>query len=419
MAPMRTMPRDASSGTSVACDGDTAKNDASMLAAKDIEGYMHEAMSIPVSQEQEEPLTKFFVRTLNAVKNEKVDDNEIRLDDEGESLRAVIQKGNIPARSSFDSKFRREVKPGTPQHDEYKTLRTAAEKQKFKLEWAEKLLDAKVEKAKTFNKELVTTQRCKGKMLTFGALVVEYGGWEWPPAVEGAKRTAAKCARLGGKWCEVDHFSELLLFRKIDKEDEEEFKRSWGLLIRSGSVTDSAGNDAASSSTTTTTATVPPQAGTGKDDKTTPGQKPGSNENEHAKDDKKRKRGSSEGGVEGQPQPKVTALTSASKFRPLFLKVVQGAELLIKQIEGSDQYKWARGSELEELKEKLQLAEQGKTLILDEFLVGTDVKASYPAKQVDECLAAFLDRKKIIDEVGAKTKEITEMHRVKQALTRK
>ena len=36
--------------------------------------------------------------------------------------------------------------------------------------------------------------------MTFGALVVHYGGWTWPPAIAGAKATAAKCTLLGGKW---------------------------------------------------------------------------------------------------------------------------------------------------------------------------------------------------------------------------
>ena len=43
-------------------------------------------------------------------------------------------------------------------------------------------------------------------------------------------KTAAKCARLGGKWCFRDHFSDLLLYRKLTFSDEEEFK----MIMRAG-----------------------------------------------------------------------------------------------------------------------------------------------------------------------------------------
>ena len=38
-----------------------------------------------------------------------------------------------------------------------------------------------------------------GEMLTFGAMVTLYGGWGRKPAIDGAKRTAGKCAKLAGQ----------------------------------------------------------------------------------------------------------------------------------------------------------------------------------------------------------------------------
>ena len=63
--------------------------------------------------------------------------------------------------------------------------------------------------------------------MTFGSLVESYGGWAWPPAVRGAKATAAKCARMGGKWIQVDEWSGLVLFSKIKHQHRERFEESW------------------------------------------------------------------------------------------------------------------------------------------------------------------------------------------------
>ena len=38
-----------------------------------------------------------------------------------------------------------------------------------------------------------------GQYLTFAATVIEYGGWEWQPAVDGAIRTWERLALLGGE----------------------------------------------------------------------------------------------------------------------------------------------------------------------------------------------------------------------------
>jgi hypothetical protein len=66
-----------------------------------------------------------------------------------------------------------------------------------------------------------------GVMMTFGALVIEYGGWSWRPAIEGAKRTAYKCAKLGGMWMEKDAFSELHRFLVIKKQFQHIFAEKW------------------------------------------------------------------------------------------------------------------------------------------------------------------------------------------------
>ena len=80
----------------------------------------------------------------------------------------------------------------------------------------------------------------------------------------------------------------------------------------------------------------------------------------NGEDRRKRKRESSQGRPENSPgkkpsQPSAT-MASALKFRPGYLKVAQTAEMLIKQIGLSENYMWARGSELEELQSLLHAA---------------------------------------------------------------
>ena len=66
-----------------------------------------------------------------------------------------------------------------------------------------------------------------GEMLTFGAMVTLYGGWGWQPAVDGAKHTAGKCAKLAGKWIDKDPFSELTRFFVMRKQHAGIFAEKW------------------------------------------------------------------------------------------------------------------------------------------------------------------------------------------------
>ena len=61
------------------------------------------------------------------------------------------------------------------------------------------VLEAKIE-----SQSVVERQRVKGEFMTFGQMVIALGGWQWPPAVAGAKRAAGKCALLGRGWLSRD-----------------------------------------------------------------------------------------------------------------------------------------------------------------------------------------------------------------------
>ena len=78
-----------------------------------------------------------------------------------------------------------------------------------------------------FHDRRPTAQETWGELMTFGSLVIALGGWTWPPALQGAKLVALKCARMGGRWCWRDPWSEMLMFRKLHHSDSELFTKCW------------------------------------------------------------------------------------------------------------------------------------------------------------------------------------------------
>ena len=68
--------------------------------------------------------------------------------------------------------------------------------------------------------------------VTFGQLVVRYGGWSWRPAVQGAQKCASMCARLGPPWVFRDGFSGLLMFRVVSVKNQERIHKAWSLVTK-------------------------------------------------------------------------------------------------------------------------------------------------------------------------------------------
>ena len=67
----------------------------------------------------------------------------------------------------------------------------------------------------------------KGTYMTFGGLVIDLGGWQWPPAVAGAKAIAFKNSKIGGDWCKRDEQSGLPFFLRLNQEWREELDEQW------------------------------------------------------------------------------------------------------------------------------------------------------------------------------------------------
>ena len=72
-----------------------------------------------------------------------------------------------------------------------------AQKKQIKEEWAKE--ESKfVLTEKTYSESYTKIDETMGAFHTLGSLVREYGGWEWAPAVKGAKSVFLKASRMGG-----------------------------------------------------------------------------------------------------------------------------------------------------------------------------------------------------------------------------
>ena len=77
---------------------------------------------------------------------------------------------------------------------------------------------------------LEVTEGATGEFYTFGALVIKYGGWQWPAAIQGAKNTAVQCSLLGGRWVKQDQWSKLMMYFVTTEKYSDMFNKKWSLL---------------------------------------------------------------------------------------------------------------------------------------------------------------------------------------------
>ena len=103
------------------------------------------------------------------------------------------------------------------------------DRKNYRMDWARReFKNYKSGKSHIESQEKV--RKVKGSMVTLGGLVQAYGGWEWPPALRGALKTAQKCSMLGEEFCNVDPSSGLTFYCLIDKEWEDTFRESWTMF---------------------------------------------------------------------------------------------------------------------------------------------------------------------------------------------
>ena len=148
-----------------------------------------------------------------------------------EGWRAAAKTGSAVRATPPSNKFYRKLSSDPKFHEQYEQCRTLAAKKEFRRNFFGQELIV-IEANKAASKSFRQVEETRGVMMTFGQVVVSLGGWGWTPAIKGAKLTALKCARMGGRWIKRDPWSELLLFRKLTESDSEIFTKSWEEFLK-------------------------------------------------------------------------------------------------------------------------------------------------------------------------------------------
>ena len=378
-----------------------------------ISDYMQQVMEVLVSEEDcgaleellgaslSEALTKDRGGAATGELESADQDPELRM------LQAVVKSGAMPSRTPADQRWRRAHPPGSDGHAAYAALKTNEAKAAFKVRWATSQYE-ELKRSKQHIKTLSQSEKTRGRMVTFGALVAHYGGWGWKDAVLGARATAGKCAKLGGKWCKRDPFSNLLLFRVLEEEDEEEFKKSWSEAVASYSKTSNISTNGAAGSVCVAGAVeahvgeslrkAKATAKTSGDTKTSP-----------------RKKVLGGDGEEHDRGKLNNLMKEATKIRSLYQRNVSSATALRTQIANDETWSWARASEMAVLDEQLGKVEGHITHVTREFLfqeVGVMRKRYTEGRLIDE-VTRLLNAKTDIIALGAKRDELMRMQRAR------
>jgi hypothetical protein len=148
---------------------------------------------------------------------------------EEKMLEEMLKTKKLTCRTPLDAKFRREY-IGTakkPADAAKKKLYDESDDQaRFKVEW----VSTKLEVCRRQRHDITSWQEVDitlGEYLSFGSIVQSLGGWEYQPAIDGAKRLCSKCLKLNGKWVVYEEFSELLFFLKLRVQHSSVFERKW------------------------------------------------------------------------------------------------------------------------------------------------------------------------------------------------
>ena len=364
-----------------------------------LSGPLDEASTADVDKLLKEEAEKARVRneTMARMKS-KVDENVAYLEE-------VARTGLFDIRDKVGQRFQRDHKPGSENHTKYSLLKSRQAKAEYRKSWSQAKFKNHVE-GKEHEESYTVIDSEKGSYKTFGALVVHYGGWGWPPAIKGAYMHAAKAARMGGQWSYVDGWSGLQHFFLLERRWEGIMSEKWSLFQKQ--ITEVAdktelADDAANSGAAT------PQ-GKSKAKAKAKAKALAGGEGDGGKQPKKPHEG-------GGPDDTADNLKEACRLKGLMAKYKLAGETLSAKIKTDADYKWARNGENMGLLDKalealdLSLGDFGK-----EFLVHDhrQVKkwSSSPSK-FDLDIIKFNQTRLLIENIKKQTDTIINMHKLR------
>lgn len=350
--------------------------------------------------------------------------------------------GEFDIRGAVGQKFQRQMKAG--EHPGYSEM-TRDQKRAYREQWA-KTSFAHMVKTKTYTKNYQVVDDDWGEYMTLGAAITHYGGYQWQPAIDGAKAMATRCMMLGGRWTYVDkHQSGLRFFLVMKKAHRERFEEAWSMLrqattdslgARTTAIADSgaaassadgdegnqAGNGDAGNKTGKGKGRQAEAAGADITNvkagtKNGGGQAPKSKAKAKAQATKK-------GGTPPTPNDKggdaseknKVLLAKATKVKTLISKTIAAAKRLLSTIETSTAHSWAHNPQNHGLLQKAVAdLDASMSPFHNEFMLtdGKLVKQRVGPHVFREELTSFINLKTKVGEVSDLQKSIVKMHKVK------
>ena len=142
-----------------------------------------------------------------------------------EAMLGALKEGGLCPRSTLGVQFRAEHPKGSPDGDNYLTLKREEAKE-FRLKWLERKMATFREK-KVFKKSWQRIDTTKGEYLPLGAIIIKEGGWSDRSAIRGAIALAQKCVTMGEPWYMKNPQTGRINYLHLSFCFTEEFKQSW------------------------------------------------------------------------------------------------------------------------------------------------------------------------------------------------
>ena len=191
-----------------------------------LDAYVEDACGIRVTAED---MREFETRLASA--RTIADSEAARQDPKLSELEELAVTGVFDIRDKVGQKWSRLVTKDAQLSKDYAACVSRESKKNFREAWAKKEYSQVLDE-KRKSTSYVTVDVTRGTYKTLGAVINHLGGWQWGPAIVGAKTLAAKCARLGGKWHKVDEMTGLSMFLVLEQEYSDTLTESWEQLSR-------------------------------------------------------------------------------------------------------------------------------------------------------------------------------------------
>ena len=140
-----------------------------------------------------------------------------------EALKNLLAEGKFPSKSSQGNRFRKALTD--EEKAEYDAM-GVLDGEAYRLEWAKKEFDM-LENKKEHTTEWKETKTHTFDYLTFGGMVLLWGGWSDPAAIQGAVVASLRCLAMGEPWIWEHPQSGMTEFSIVKRSAQETFSRSW------------------------------------------------------------------------------------------------------------------------------------------------------------------------------------------------